>query len=68
MAHATRFIQLMHEMAAHQEYVPYLAQKLFPAKILVLLARSARLEPQCDVRHCLYYTWKDIIVCSFSFM
>jgi hypothetical protein len=65
MAHAPRLIQLMHEMAAHQEYMPYLAHKFWPAKVLVLLARSARLEPQCDVKHCLYYTWKDIFVLFF---
>jgi hypothetical protein len=55
----------MHEMASHQEYVPYLAQKFHPAQVLVLMARSARLEPQCDVRHCLYYTWKDILFLLF---
>jgi hypothetical protein len=55
----------MHEMAAHQEYVPYLAHKFYPAQILVLLARSARLEPECDVKHCLYYTWKDIFFLVF---
>jgi hypothetical protein len=67
MAHAPRLIQLMHEMAAHQEYVPYLAHKFYPAQVLVLLARSARLEPQCDVKHCLYYTWKDIFFLFFLF-
>ena len=65
MAHAPRLIQLMHEMAAHQEYMPYLAHKFWPAQVLVLLARSARLEPQCDVKHCLYYTWKDIFFLLF---
>ena len=60
--YSPRLIQLMHEMASHQEYVPYLANQFHPAQVLVLMARSARLEPKCDVRHCLYYTWKDILL------
>ena len=64
-AHAPRLIQLLHEMASHQEYVPYLAQKFYPALVLVLLARSARLDPVCDEKCCLYYTWKDIFAPLF---
>jgi hypothetical protein len=52
-------------MASHQEYVPYLANKFFPAPVLVLLARSARLEPVCEEKCCLYYTWKDICASLF---
>jgi hypothetical protein len=67
-AQSPRLIQLIHEMAAHQEYVPYLASQLAPSQALVLMARSARLEPQCAGTHALHYTWKDHSVCFVSLL
>ena len=50
---------LSHEGASRQEMQPYLSQKLWPCRPLILYGKAAAREPPCHKQECVYYAWRD---------
>ena len=50
---------LSHEAASKQEMQPYLSEKLWPLRPLVLFGRSASRQPPCHKEECVWYAWRD---------
>ena len=45
-----------------EEGSSHIAEAFDPVPVYYIFGRSAVMQPKCQKEHCLYYTWKDVMM------
>lgn len=53
---------ISHEMSAVKNECLHIARGMHPVRVFCIQGRSATAKPQCPPGHCLWYTWKVVVV------
>jgi hypothetical protein len=54
-----KVLVLSHSNAGGEELEPYAASVFAPMPVLVLMGRSAVVDPPCPKEHAVWYGWRD---------